>query len=360
VQGVEIRDFTEPDLAEAVAFLARQVHRADLPGAAPPSEPKLRWFTFQNPARQAGIPLGWLLRGAGGDIVGIMLCVPQWFRYRDRAFLLLMSGSYYVDDRFRGLGLALFQRYRALNKRNALYCTTANEMSSAVWKRFGGYPLTATDHEILGVLRFGPLAEEVAYRRASNALIARAAGGVLGAVPGMAASRWRRLRAGAVLTKLDRGPGLAGMQDDGSAEHADRITAVRSEPFLQWRYFDGPDATRALFRFEGGEGGRCHVAVNLQRRGYRGQIRALTVLDVWGAMPGDSIVSLAACLAQEYRDRADVVVFRGQPPERQRALCAAGLRRRALPVPIGWCIDREGLLPRAPWYVVPADGDMAV
>jgi hypothetical protein len=53
-----------------------------------------------------------------------------------------------------------------------------------------------------------------------------------------------------------------------------------------------------------------------------------------------------------------VIVFRGQPPERQEALRAAGLLHRALPRAVGVCIDRHGLLPTRSWYLVPADGDM--
>jgi hypothetical protein len=53
-----------------------------------------------------------------------------------------------------------------------------------------------------------------------------------------------------------------------------------------------------------------------------------------------------------------VIVFRGQPPERQRVLGEAGFLRRPLPRAVGVCIDRHRLLPTRAWYMVPADGDM--
>jgi hypothetical protein len=63
-------------------------------------------------------------------------------------------------------------------------------------------------------------------------------------------------------------------------------------------------------------------------------------------------------LAALYREQADVIVFRGQPPERQQVLAQAGFVRRALPRAVGVCIDKHGLLPTRSWYMVPADGDM--
>jgi hypothetical protein len=87
-------------------------------------------------------------------------------------------------------------------------------------------------------------------------------------------------------------------------------------------------------------------------------VRALMVLDYWGALPAEEIANVASQLAAIYRDQADVIVFRGQPPERQRALRAAGFVYRPLPRAIGVCIDRHGLLPTRSWYMVPADGDM--
>ena len=82
------------------------------------------------------------------------------------------------------------------------------------------------------------------------------------------------------------------------------------------------------------------------------------VLDYWGALPAAAIADVARGLATLYREQADVIVFRGQPPARQEALREAGFLRRALPRAVGVCIDRHGLLPTRSWYMVPADGDM--
>jgi hypothetical protein len=142
------------------------------------------------------------------------------------------------------------------------------------------------------------------------------------------------------------------------AEHAHQITGLRDDAFLRWRYFEGTDASRTLFIYRSERDMRALVGVNLRARGHRAQVRALMVLDYWGALRAEEIANVARLLAARYRGSADVIVFRGQPEERQRVLVAAGFLRRPLPRAVGVCIDRHGLLPTRDWYMVPADGDM--
>ena len=100
------------------------------------------------------------------------------------------------------------------------------------------------------------------------------------------------------------------------------------------------------------------VAVCLQNRGYRQQIRALHVLDIWGEADSNCYLAIAAGLWREYREQIDMLVFRCLNPEQQQALTARGFKVRPFAAPIAWCIDKHGLLPTKTWYFVPADGDM--
>ena len=357
MRNFEIRELAEEDLA-GVAGLIRS-HHPDSSERPTSIEERLRWFVFANPARQPDIPLGWTLSSVDGSIGGVMLCVPQYFQHQGRRFPMLMSGSFYVNEEFRGAGFAIFQRYRKLGSRHPLYCTTANEMSGSLWKRFGGRPMTATDRECIGVLRWPPLVEEVVQRRLSMAPLASLAGGLASLLPGPRSPGTRLKRVGGGLQRVTDAADAADLDVTGREAHADLITAVRDEAFLRWRYFEGPGASRALFRFEAGDA-RCLVGACIQKRGHRGQIRTLTVLDVWGLLPGASIGALAGCLAEAYRGQVDMLVFRGQHADREAVLLGSGFRHRALPLPIGWFIDPERLLPEASWYVVPADGDMGL
>jgi hypothetical protein len=144
------------------------------------------------------------------------------------------------------------------------------------------------------------------------------------------------------------------------AEHnSSKITACRDLAFLRWRYFSAVDPMTRVFAF------RTHavekplmIAIRLQNRGYKQQIRALHVLDVWGEVAPDSYLAIAAALCRQYRGQIDMLVFRCLDPMHTAILTAQGFKVRSFPEPIAWCIDKYGLLPAKPWYFVPADGDM--
>ena len=299
------------------------------------------------------MPRGWVARDASGTLVGSKFCAAERFQCGGVAFTLLMGGGFYVSSAHRGLGLALMRRYLEQGRRHALYASTMNETSGALYEHYGGYSIPHTDHEWLGVLHYAPLVEEALVRRFGRPRLA------------LALARAARLRPAAVrgrapgaLERVASPRALAGLAVATPPEHGHQLTALRDEAFLRWRYFAGPDASRALFLYRSEAGEQALVGVNLRARGRRGQVRALLVLDYWGRLPPGEIANVARQLAAAYRDAADVIVFRGQPPERQQALAAAGFLRRELPRAVGVCIDRHALLPTRDWYLVPADGDM--
>jgi hypothetical protein len=98
--------------------------------------------------------------------------------------------------------------------------------------------------------------------------------------------------------------------------------------------------------------------VNQRRRGYRQQIVALHVLDVFGPSEPDSYATITKLLVHEYHRQIDVVVFRCLDPAGQQALRRIGFVRRPFAAPIAWCRDKFGFVPSKNWYFVPADGDM--
>lgn len=362
----EVRELAEDDLPALADYLrARSQEESPDPGGVPavtprPSIEKLRWFLFRNPARHPDLPVGWTLRDAEGRVVGAMFCAPQRFRSGDREFLLLMSGSYFVDAPFRGLGMAIFQRYRKLANRHALYCTTANDQSGAFWRRFGGYPIADTDHESIGILRIGPIAEEWLQRRWGRSSLSRLVGWTGGQVPTLFSLQSGRRTSGGELLQIGVRDELPNLDDAAREDVGNRLTAVRDDAFLRWRYLEGPDPTAVLYRFRSGSGADAVVGVNLRNRGHRGQIRALMVLDAWGALPGRSIADLASILAREFSGRADMIVFRGGDSAQHHALRSEGFLRRDFSYPTGWCIDPNELLPTRDWYLMPGDGDTAL
>jgi len=351
--AVQIDEIRPDDLEALIRFLRREAPPEAGPARASRVQ-HLHWFLFENPAQPAGVPRGWIARDARGEVVGSKLCVGQRFQCAGDAFTLLMGGGFYVAKTRRGLGLALMRRYLEQGRAHALFASTMNEVSGALYEHYGGYAIPHTDHEWLGVLRYAPVVEEFLARRLGRPRLARLLAGAASLRPPALRGRPR----GGALTRVPSPAGLAGLGIAAPPEHAGDVTALRDEASLRWRYFEGPDASRTLFVYRSERGERALVATNLRARGVRGQVRALMALDYWGALPAAEIANAARHLAAFYRDQADVIVFRGQPPERQRMLAEAGFVQRALPRAVGVCIDRHGLLPTRSWYLVPADGDM--
>lgn len=353
--AVRIDEIGPGDLEALARFLGREAPAApDAQGPGRRDAEHYRWFLFGNPAQPTGVPRGWLARDAAGEVIGSKFCVAERFQCGGSPFTLLMGGGYYVSSAHRGLGLALMRRYLERGREHALFSSTMNKTSGALYEHYGGYAIENTDHEWLGVLNYAPVVEEFLARRFGRPNLARL-------LARASSLRPPSVRAGAARGGSLARIGLAELVSLAIAippEHAREITALRDPASLRWRYFDGPDTTRALFVYRSERDERALVGVNLRPRGVRGQVRALMVLDYWGALPAAEIANAARHLANAYRGQADVVVFRGQPPERQAVLAKNGFLRRALPRAVGVCIDKDGLLPTRSWYMVPADGDM--
>lgn len=347
-----ITELREADLEAAARFLARESSGVEpAAAAAAHAAARLRWLLLDNPARRDDVPLGWLLRDDAGEVVGAMTCVPQRFAIDGRRLTALMSADYYVSPSHRGPGLGIFLRYLRLGDRFPLYCTTAGAATGPLWARFGGAAIAGQDHELLGVAAPAAVIEEAVWRRSGSRWLARVAGGVAAAAPG---GGWRRRPADdADLEPLTSADAAAAVV---LQEPAGVLAAVRDRSFLHWRHFSRDAAARGVYAYRrAGAAGPSLVVVDRCMRGHRGQVRGLTVSDLWGPLDPQDLPTLAALLDSRYSGSYDTLTFRGQSPARQAALRRAGFVRRGFAAPLAWCIDRAGLLPTRDWYLVPAD-----
>ena len=348
-----ITELAASDLDEAAWFLARESTGADpTSDAAAAASARLRWLMLENPARLDDVPLGWVLRDDRGAIVGAMTCVPGRFAVNGHRFTALMSSNYYVSPSQRGVGLGIFLRYLKLGGRFPLYCTTAGGQSGPLWERFGGFAIADQDHEMLGVAGPGAVVEEAVWRRTGSRWLARAAGGSAVVLPRGA---WRRAAGDAELEELSTVEAVTAI---GLPESTEVVSTVRDRAYLHWRYFSHGAQHRAMFAYRRAGAARpSMVVVERVVRGHRGQIRGLTVSDLWGPLPPEDLPLLAGLLDAKYSRSYDMLVIRGQSPARQEALCRAGFVRRGFAAPVAWCIDRAGMLPTRDWYLVPADSE---
>jgi hypothetical protein len=345
----ELASLEEADLPEIANFIGSQS------GQDKKSlESHLRWFLLENPARREQDRIGFGLRAAD-RLVGCILLSPQVFQYEANKILLQGSSSFYVEERHRGQGGRLFLQYCRLAKQHPLFGTSANVEAAALWKAAGGSPIPYSDGELLGVLRWPPVAEEFAHRRYSNRSLTRLAG-----------SPASKLAALARPLSLEREASDA-LQPLGSADEVNalsihkpspKLTALRDLPYIRWRYFSGRDSTAAAFAFRSANPDReVLVTVNLRTRGYRGQIRTLNLLDIYPEVPVEDGLRIVGALIARYGKIVDAVVIRSLNPAGQKTFMEKGFQRRMFDAPLGWILDKNKLLPTADWYPVPADGD---
>lgn len=345
--------------AEDVGPVAELIHR-EATGSAPAAAQsasiteRMRWLLADNPANADGIPWGWLLRDEHGAVVGAMTCTPMRVACGSWSATALMSAKWFVNEAYRGAGLGIFLRYLKLGKSYPLIATTAGPQSVPLWEKFGGFAISDSDHECVGALRIGPLAEEVLQRRAKVALLSRAAGVVAMVIPaGLRAAR--RAGKGVQLDRLDSAEKVVAMNLRGPESC---ISVVRDRAYVHWRHFSGPDAAdREVLACTMPSGHRAMVVTSIARRGYRAQTRALSVLDVWGDLAPSELPALAGALAQRSARTCDAVVLRAQGAPAQQALTASGFVRRAFQQPTTWCIDKANLTPTRSWYLVPGDAE---
>jgi hypothetical protein len=350
VVSAELVPMVESDLSAVAGFVAAQSARErEIVDA------HLRWFLLENPARTPEQPLGFVLLAAG-DLVGCILCIPQFFQFKTQRILMMGSSSFYVDERHRGHGGRIFLGYSRLGARWPLFGTSANPVSAALWKAAGAKQIPNSDGELFGILRWPPVAEELAYRRTANPFISRLLKGRISNT----AALFRRLKTDSVdadsLQQLD----CVEQVNDIMRRHlhlAEHLTALRDPAYIRWRYFSGRDTTVALFAYRSRIGQDILVTVNQRTRGYRNQINTLNVLDVYPEIPASEGLRIVSALISRYSNAVDAIVLRNQDQERRDLFSKRGFQWRAFDAPIGWVLDREKLLPADNWHFVSADGD---
>jgi hypothetical protein len=350
--NLKLCEIQPADLAEFAQFIQSQMSPAGPQLNA--LFDRLRWILLENPVRDPAEPLGWFLRGPGGKVAGCMGCTPQKFAVGETICTVMVSTSFYVDPANHGAGTSIFLKFLQMGRRYPLLVSSASPTVATMWQKLGAYSIGRSGQEILGILNWKPVLEEALYRKSKSAFLGRAASALVSPVVNVL-RRPRLDIAVCELQRLNRPEEAASL---GRRQPPDRVTSLRDSAYLKWRYFSTDPTTRA-YAFRASQGAEPHlVTVNLRPRGYKGQITALHVLDIWGAPAPELYSKIAACLAHEYRDQIDMIAFRCLGQAGQEALQSKGFVVRSFAAPIAWCIDKFGLLPSKQWYLVPADGDM--
>ncbi len=349
---VSLVDLAEHDLPELAGFVAAQSGRA--PGE---TLSHLTWLFLENPARKDFEPLGCGVRSSQGELVGCILYLPQMFVFGQNPLLMLGSSCFYVDESHRGSGGALFLKFTRAANQWPLFGNSANAIAAQLWKARGATPIPDSDHELLGVVRWQPVVEELAVRRGAGKSLARAAGVATAWLRHVRYLRFPPDQEG----ELVRLSSVEEVMELLRTEMSSYFTARRDESYVRWRYLSPQDPSIALFAFRNRRWQNpIFVAVNERLRGYRRQIRSLNVLDIFPKPEPELMSAVVAALHKKYRFRADMIVLRNLDAPCWNKLREAGFRRREFGLPNGWLLDRRGLLPTHDCYFVPADGDWLI
>jgi hypothetical protein len=344
----ELVSLFEADLHETAGFIAAQSGRDPAKVHS-----HLQWFLLENPARNPLDPIGYGLRSAG-QLAGCILLSPQFFRFDRQTILLMGSSSFYVEERYRGQGGRLFLQYCRLAKQLPLFGTSANAEAAALWKAAGARPIPYSDGELFGVLRWPPIAEEFAHRRYSNRILT----GMAGTPFSSFARLFHPLKINADNSETLRPLTSAEHVNDLNLPASSKLTALRDPSYIRWRYYSGHDPTAAAFAFRAHQPARdVLVTVNRRQRGFRNQIEALNILDLYPEVSPEVWVKIVAALLATYGKAVDAVVLRGLNLDLRDFFVAKGFLPRSFEAPNGWFLDKVNLLPAHDWYAVPADGD---
>jgi hypothetical protein len=348
-QRAELIALLEKDLGEIAQFIATQSRRP-----RERVEAHLQWFLLENPARGKNDPLGFGLIVAD-QLAGCILCAPQFFQFGPKRILLMGSSSFYVDNDHRGQGGRIFLKYSRLASQWPLFGTSANAEAAALWKAAGAKPISYSDRELFGVLRWPPVAEEVVHRKYSSRFLTRVAGSPVSHLARLLRPLKIETENCGTLRQLTSAEQVNDLPIHGCAT---KLTAMRDLAYIHWRYFSGRDHTISAFAFRSRRPDQeVLVTVNQRTRGFRDQINTLNVLDVYPEVPAEEWLRILGALLARYQKTVDAVVLRNQSQPLQDLFCKRDFQLRTFNAPTGWYLDKAHLLPTSDWYPVPADGD---
>jgi hypothetical protein len=339
----KFRPIFEQDLPEVAAFLYRQqeiTSREDSTQARP-SNDNLRWL-LSNPHRGDEASLGDTIRDAEGKIFGMIVAVPRMYRLGSERRLGLAAGHFFIDASARMQGFFMLKRFLTTQGFDFVYANSCNGQSGPLWAKCGALMVPESEVEYILPFRLGPIAEEVAIRKAWHPAVARA------------------LKAAGPLATLVAGPRIPknrlkvepSKDIERLAEVAERnlnpafLQPERSAPYLKWVYGswllspDVKEAGSAIYRFSSSAGQEGWFSLIFARRGHRDQIRAARVNDVVWPFEHMAFTEVIPAMAEAARDRADLLSIRGRVglSLQDRVL---GIRRRTLLAPEGYVLGRN-------------------
>lgn len=192
-----------------------------------------------NPAYRPGMPLGWVVETAAGDVGGYIGNLPLEYRLDGREIRAITPYSWAADPAFRGYSLALLDRFVRQPGIDLIVCATANAAAGKVYRAFHFDPVPAGHWDKSGFWITG-------YRGFSRSALRSA---------GVPFPRALAYPAAAALFVLDAIRGTGAWRQDGELElcssfdprfdhfwrelqnqNCAKLLAVRTRETLEWHF----------------------------------------------------------------------------------------------------------------------------
>ena len=215
------------------------------------------WWAL-NPAWNASIPRGWLVRSDKKAIIAFTANIPFKYVIDGKPALCCATGSTAVDPHFRGAGLAktVGRKFLSQSPGDLLVGTNSTPVAAGLWRSLGMKSLDAcwqrSNYRVLAHGR--SLVEGHSTPEDSSRLVGRIAGTSLGFALDTMAFLTRRSKA----LSVERIDGFSAFDADSldacRASHATTY-AYRDVPTLNWLYFGTPNVkqTRAVLVARSGD-----------------------------------------------------------------------------------------------------------
>jgi hypothetical protein len=231
-------------------------------------------------------------------------------------------------------------------------CTTANVNSGSIWKSMKGREFYGAGWELLVPVNYSRLALSALARKTKLPLVRRCLASAARLAPPFR-KKWASDLFVCHLTRDDLDSVKVQPTTDG-------WEPFRDASYLRWRYAEHPSGASKLLLVRNSRGDEMYLGVHVGSRGVEGEVRSLTIIDLFGAVEHFAASAVLGSALRIAAPQTDVIVLRLLAAKLWEEQLGRSARRRVLEFPTHWMQSRTLELRPEEWSATLADGDGAM
>lgn len=281
----------ESSVFDAVGkFFAEQLNLAD-ELAIEKWKQWLKWVCSKEMEDKEALPHGWVLLSKD-KVAGVHMTTPFLIRHHERERVCYVSSNYYTSEEVRGLAsFGLFKTYMKRGQSVVLWCSTANETSSALWEAVSAKKVESSCYEWIRLRRWNLSLWGQLYSRFSEKLVGKEAvraARVVGKNGSLGPDLDRFLESSSLVTAATS----AEVANLTFEESQDGI--VRSPKLIEWLLGNPMRPTRCV------RVGKWFVLLDIRIRGVGRGFPVVTIVNVWGGEQANELLPFLKALSQRF------------------------------------------------------------